>query len=69
MNQYIQFIADREGETPEEILRAIQKALELAWASNDPQHVYAREKLTGNHTAPSPEDFIAAVVREVKNRR
>ena len=69
MNPYIQVIADREGKTPEEIRNSIQKALELAWASKDPQHICARKKLTGSQVAPNPEDFIAAVVKEIQKRK
>lgn len=69
MNRYIQIIAAREGKKPEEIREAIQEALELAWSSDDSNHIQARKKLTDSPTAPNPEDFIAAVVEEVQKRR
>lgn len=69
MNRYFEIIATREGESPEEIREAIQAALELAWASGDSNHIQARKKLTGGNTAPNPEEFIAAVVKEVQKRR
>lgn len=65
----IDIIAAREGKTPEEIRKAIQEALELAWASGDSNHIQARKKLTDSHTAPNPDEFIAAVVKEVQKRR
>jgi predicted RNase H-like HicB family nuclease len=65
----IEIIAAREGKTPEKIREAIQEALELAWASGDSNHIQARKTLTDSPTAPNPEDFIAAVAKEVQNRR
>lgn len=65
----IDIIAAREGKKPEEIRQAIQKALELAWASDDRNHIQARKALTDSPTAPNLEDFIAAVAKEVQNRR
>ena len=65
----IDIIAAREGKKPEEIREAIQEALELAWASGDSKYIQARKKLTDSLTAPNPEDFIAAVVKEVQKRR
>jgi hypothetical protein len=64
----IDIIAVREGKKPEEIREAIQEALELNWASSDSNHVQARKKLTDSPTATNPEDFIAAVVKEVQKR-
>ena len=69
MNRYVQIIAAREGKTSEEVLRDIQRALELAWSSDDPQHRRAREKLIDSPTAPNPEAFIVAVAKEVQKRR
>ena len=69
MNRYIQIIAAREGKSSEEILRDIQRALELAWSSDDPQHIQARKKLIDSPTAPNSKDFIAAVAKEVQKRR
>ena len=69
MNRYVQIIAAREGKPSEEVLRDIQRALELAWSSDDPQHIQARKKLTGSPTAPNLEEFIAVVVKEVQKRR
>ena len=69
MNRYIQIIADREGETPEKIYEAIQEALDAAWRSNDPQHIQARKKLSDSPTAPNLDEFLAAAVKEVLNRR
>lgn len=68
MNPYIKKIADRAGETPEKILQAIQEAIDAAWNSGNPQHHQAQKNLTGSPTAPNPEDLIAAIVNEVKNR-
>ena len=65
----IEIIAAREGKKPEEIRKAIQEALELAWASGDSNHIQARKKLTDSPTAPNLEDFIAAVAKEVQKRR
>ena len=69
MNRYVQIIAAREGKTSEEVLRDIQRTLELAWSSDDPQHRRAREKLSGSPTAPNLDDFIAAIAKEVQKRR
>jgi hypothetical protein len=65
----IDIIAAREGKKPEEIREAIQEALQLAWASGDSNHIQAWKKLTDSPTAPNPEDFIAAIVKEVQKRR
>mgnify|MGYP002508850094 CR=1 FL=1 len=65
----IEIIAAREGKKPEEIRQAIQKALELAWASDDSNHIQARKTLTDSPTAPNLEDFIAAIAKEVQKRR
>lgn len=65
----IDIIAAREGKKPEEIREAIQEALELAWTSGDSNHIHARKMLSDSSTAPNLEDFIAAVVKEVQNRR
>jgi hypothetical protein len=65
----IDIIAAREGKNPEEIREAIQETLELAWASGDSNHIQARKKLSDSPTAPNLDEFIAAVVKEVQNRR
>lgn len=62
MNPYIEAIAAREGKTPEEIYKAIQEAVDAAWASPDPQHRHAQKTLTGGHTAPTVDELIGALV-------
>ena len=68
MNHHIEAIAAREGKTPEEIKQAIQEAINAAWTSDTPQHRQAQKKLTSSLTAPTPDELIAAIIREVQRR-
>lgn len=68
MNHHIEAIAAREGKTPEEIKQAIQEAINAAWASDNLQHRQAQQKLTGSLTAPTPDELIAAIIREAQKR-
>lgn len=64
----LEAIATKEGKSPQEIRNAIQEVINAAWTSNNPQHRQAQKKLTGSHTAPTPEELIAAIAREVQKR-
>ena len=65
----LEAIAAREGKTPEAIRQAIQEAINAAWASDNPEHRQAQQKLTGGQTAPTPEELIAAIIQEAQKRR
>ena len=69
MNPYIEAIAAREGKTPEEIYEAIQSAVDAAWASTDPQHRQAQQRITGGLKAPTPEELICALIIKTLLRR
>lgn len=63
MLSVIKLLAEREGETPENVYAEMQRAITLAWA--DPKNRRAIIRLTGIKTCPTVEQFITAAANKV----
>ena len=56
--------ASRYDKTPAEVRASIQRAIEAAWASEDPSAKVMRETLFPKGK-PTPEEFVAVLARFV----
>lgn len=63
----IQGTADRFGQSPEDVRREIQAAIDAAWDTEDPDAMKLQEDLFPDGK-PTPEQFISTVAKHLKNR-
>lgn len=59
--------ADHFGETPEDVRREIQAAIDAAWNTEDPAAMTLQRELFPAGK-PTPEQFIATVARHIKEK-
>ena len=59
--------ADHFGETPEEVRREIQAAIDAAWDTDDLAAMKLQRELFPDGK-PTPEQFITTVAKHLKNR-
>lgn len=59
--------ADHFGETPEDVRREIQAAIDAAWNTEDPDAMTLQRELFPDGK-PTPEQFIATVARYMKEK-
>jgi len=62
----IQQIAQRHGQTEQQVRRDMQQALDAAWTSADPNAKKLRAELFLNGK-PSPEEFVLTLTRYIEN--
>lgn len=61
----IQETADRFGQSPEQVRRDMQEAIDAAWASDDPAALELQHQLFPEGK-PTPERFILALSKVIR---
>ncbi len=62
-------IAIENNTTPEEVRREIEKAIDEAMSSPDPQARIFWENIPKKSAKPTPEEVIAYIAGEIKKKR
>lgn len=61
-------IAERDGVSVEEVKQGIQMAIDAAMENPDPQVRRQWEELNFHNKKPTPEEFVAAIMKQLEEK-
>ncbi len=61
-------IAERDGISVEEVKQGIQMAIDAAMENPDPQVRRQWEELNFQNKKPTPEEFVAAIMKQLEEK-